>query len=129
VPARTLVTRVRTQWLQRHTDCTVVAVMRHHMSRAIAALALAATIATSGCAYTLHPERRGNSGGDVSGSMLACDLLWLIPGIIPGVVFLIVDFTSGAMYRPPSMYQAYRVGATTPVPSAPARSTPAADHR
>ncbi|CAN5490291.1 hypothetical protein BH11MYX1_BH11MYX1_24800 [soil metagenome] len=26
------------------------------------------------------------------------DLLWLIPGVVPGVVFLIVDFTSGGMY-------------------------------
>lgn len=98
-------------------------------SRALAALALAATLATSGCAYTLHPERRGNHGGDISGTMLACDLLWLIPGIIPGVVFLVVDFTSGAMYRNSSTYQAYRVGAQQPMPSAPAQSTPAADHR
>jgi hypothetical protein len=102
--------------------------MRKH-SRALAAIVLAAIISTSGCAYVLHPERRGNSGGDISGTMLACDLLWLIPGIIPGVVFLVVDFTSGAMYRNPSVYQAYRVGASKPMPSAPAHSTPAADHR
>jgi|HubBroStandDraft_6_1064221.scaffolds.fasta_scaffold137338_2 hypothetical protein len=96
--------------------------MKHHASRAFAALALAATLVSSGCAYTLHPERRGNSGGDISGSMLVGDLLWLIPGIIPGVVCLIVDFSSGAIYRYPRGYHEIRVGAVTPAPSAPAQS-------
>jgi len=53
---------------------------------------------TVGCGYILHPERRGNSGGTIDGTTLVFDLLWLIPGIVPGVVFLIVDFSSGAMY-------------------------------
>ena len=59
------------------------------------------SVATSsvGCGYVLHPERRGNNGGEVAGGTLVMDLLWLIPGVIPGVVFLIVDFTSGAAYR------------------------------
>jgi hypothetical protein len=96
--------------------------MKHHVFRAVAALVLATTIVSSGCAYTLHPERRGNSGGDISGSMLVGDLLWLIPGIIPGVVCLIVDFTSGAIYRGPGGYHEIRVGAVTPAPSAPAQS-------
>ena len=65
------------------------------------ALALAASIAAAGCAYTFHPERRGNRGGEVAGGPLVGDLLWLIPGIIPGVVFLIVDFSSGAIYIRP----------------------------
>jgi hypothetical protein len=46
----------------------------------------------------LHPERRGNSGGTISGATLVMDCLWLLAGVIPGVVFLIVDFSSGAMY-------------------------------
>jgi hypothetical protein len=68
------------------------------MTRSVAAAVLAATIAASGCAWTFHPERRGNRGGVVDGGPLVGDLLWLIPGILPGVVFLIVDFTSGAIY-------------------------------
>ncbi|HEY4238859.1 MAG TPA: hypothetical protein VGM88_03555 [Kofleriaceae bacterium] len=64
------------------------------------ALALTVTTAmsVSGCAWMLHPERRGNTGGAIDGGMLVCDILWFLPGIIPGVVFLIVDFTSGAIY-------------------------------
>lgn len=55
-------------------------------------------VSSSGCGYLLHPERRGNNGGSIDGVTLVFDLLWLIPGIIPGVVFLIVDFSSGCMY-------------------------------
>jgi hypothetical protein len=51
-----------------------------------------------GCGYILYPERRGNSGGSIDGGTLVMDCLWLLAGIIPGVIFLIVDFTSGAMY-------------------------------
>jgi hypothetical protein len=70
-------------------------------TRAIAlttALALAST--TVGCGWILYPERRGHhlNGGVIDGGTLVMDLLWLIPGIVPGVVFLIVDFTDGTMY-------------------------------
>jgi hypothetical protein len=68
-------------------------------TRAIAfSTLLAFGISSVGCGYILYPERRGNAGGTIDGGTLVMDLLWLIPGIVPGVVFLIVDFTSGAMY-------------------------------
>ncbi len=51
-----------------------------------------------GCGYILYPERRGNRGGSIDGGTLVMDCLWLLAGILPGVIFLIVDFTSGAMY-------------------------------
>jgi hypothetical protein len=66
-------------------------------TRAIA-LTTALTLAATSCGYILHPERRGQSGGTVDGGTLVMDLLWLLPGIVPGGVFLIVDFTSGAIY-------------------------------
>ena len=66
-------------------------------TRAIA-LTTALTLASTSCGYILYPERRGQSGGTIDGGTLVMDLLWLLPGIVPGVVFLIVDFTSGAMY-------------------------------
>ena len=68
-------------------------------TRAIAFSTLLAFGASSvGCGYIVYPERRGNSGGTIDGGTLVMDLLWLLPGIVPGVVFLIVDFSSGAMY-------------------------------
>lgn len=66
-------------------------------TRAIA-LTTAITLASTSCGYILYPERRGQSGGAIDGGTLVMDLLWLLPGIVPGVVFLIVDFTTGCMY-------------------------------
>jgi len=60
---------------------------------------------TLSCAYVLHPERRGTGrhGGRIDTLPLVLDCLWLIPGIIPGVVALVVDFTSGAIYGSSSL--------------------------
>ena len=66
--------------------------------RAFALTALVFLLGNLGCGYILYPERRGNRGGVIDGGTLVMDLLWLLPGIVPGVIFLIVDFTSGAMY-------------------------------
>ena len=73
--------------------------MKMNKFRGIAlATALFVFSGTVSCGYFLHPERRGNRGGHIDGVTLIFDLLWLIPGIIPGVVALAVDFSSGAIY-------------------------------
>ena len=56
--------------------------------------------ATVSCAYILHPERRnsGRTSGNLDTRSLVFDILWFLPGIIPGVIALIVDFTTGAIY-------------------------------
>jgi hypothetical protein len=83
--------------------------MNNRVSRALAALAVVAMMTS--CAYTFHPERRGNNGGEIAGAPLVGDILWFIPGIIPGVIFLVVDFTSGAIYRSPGEHHAeVRIG-------------------
>lgn len=71
--------------------------MRKQLVRVTAALLV--VVMTSGCAYFLRPEQRGNTSGPIDGWMLAGDILWFIPGIIPGVVALSVDFASGAIRR------------------------------
>jgi hypothetical protein len=53
---------------------------------------------SSGCGYFLHPERRGIQSGVIDGTTMVMDILWLIPGIIPGVIALVVDFSSGGIY-------------------------------
>jgi len=68
------------------------------ISGMLATTLLATAVAPIGCGYYLYPERRGNSS-NVDGGTLVMDLLWLLPGIIPGVIALIVDFSSGAAYR------------------------------
>lgn len=56
-------------------------------------------IGASGCGFILYPNRRGRTGGQVDIPVLIIDLLWLLPGLIPGAVCLIVDFTTGCIYR------------------------------
>lgn len=69
------------------------------VNRAIAATTMfAMTAGTSGCGYLLYPERRGQLSGRIDSGTMVMDLLWLLPGIIPGVVALVVDFSSGAIY-------------------------------
>jgi hypothetical protein len=65
---------------------------------AAATMLATTTAASAGCGYILHPERRGNQGGTIDGASLVMDLLWLLPGVVPGVVALVVDFSSGAIY-------------------------------
>ena len=56
------------------------------------------TQGSSGCGYLLHPERRGAQSGQIDSTTMVMDLLWLLPGIVPGVIALVVDFSSGAIY-------------------------------
>jgi hypothetical protein len=74
--------------------------MMNRVSRTVAGTTLLVVTATSSgsCGYFLHPERRGQQSGIIDGATMVMDLLWLLPGIIPGVVALIVDFSSGAIY-------------------------------
>jgi hypothetical protein len=53
---------------------------------------------STGCGYLLYPERKG-ARGNVDATILIFDLLWLLVGIIPGVICLAVDFTTGCIYK------------------------------
>jgi hypothetical protein len=73
--------------------------MNGRMNRAIAATTmLGMSVGPLGCGYILYPERRGAQSGVIDSGTMVMDLLWLIPGILPGVIALIVDFSSGAIY-------------------------------
>ncbi len=58
------------------------------------------TVGTStvGCGYILYPERRGIQAGTIDTATMVMDLLWLLAGVVPGVVALVVDFSSGGIY-------------------------------
>ncbi len=75
--------------------------------RAIAAGTLL-TVGTSsvGCGYLLYPERRGRQSGVIDGATMVMDCLWLLAGIVPGVVALVVDFSSGGIYAGGSRHAA-----------------------
>ncbi len=52
----------------------------------------------SSCATILYPERRGNAGGAIDVVPLVVDILLFIPGLVPGVIAIAVDFSTGAIY-------------------------------
>ena len=64
--------------------------------RAVAA-ALSLSMLSS-CATLLYPERRGNHSGAIDVVPLVVDILLFIPGLIPGVIAIAVDFSTGAIY-------------------------------
>jgi len=68
-----------------------------------------ALVGSTGCGYILHPERRGRSGGTIDGTVLIFDLLWLLPGLLPGVVALAVDFTGGGIYGSPTSIEGPKI--------------------
>lgn len=61
-------------------------------------------LSTLGCGYILYPERRNTQarGGQLDAVVLVMDLLWLIPGILPGVIALVWDGIHGSWYVPGS---------------------------
>jgi len=76
--------------------------MKRLLKHKVLALALlvALTFATINCGVLLHPERKGQKGGNIDPSALVMDCLWLIAGVVPGVVALVVDFATGGIYKP-----------------------------
>lgn len=54
---------------------------------------------STGCGYILYPERRGRTGGRIDVPILIVDILWFLPGIIPGLICILVDFSSGCIYE------------------------------
>ncbi len=55
---------------------------------------------TTSCGYILYPERRDRyGGGRLDVAVVVMDLLWLIPGVVPGVVALVVDALTGAWFE------------------------------
>src|SRR3954470_15637777 len=56
----------------------------------------------AGCGTILYPERRYQPHGEVDLKVVAMDTLGLLLFFIPGVIAFAVDFTTGAIYLPPS---------------------------
>ena len=70
--------------------------------RCLRELACLGATSLAGCAAILHPERQGNPPGPVAVGPLILDILWFIPGLVPGIVAIAVDFGTGAIYLPGS---------------------------
>ncbi len=69
------------------------------MDRRRALVSAAVLLGGTSCGYLLYPGRRGRASGRIDVPVLIIDVLWFIPGLVPGLVCLIVDFASGAIYE------------------------------
>ncbi|MCF6159664.1 MAG: hypothetical protein E3K32_14105 [wastewater metagenome] len=54
------------------------------------------------CGTILYPERRNQSAGRIDLTVALMDGLWLLVGLVPGIVAFAVDFATGAIYLPSS---------------------------
>ncbi len=78
------------------TKPTSASLTRRHLLTTGASLPV--VLGASSCGYLLYPGRRGTTSGPIDLLVLIVDLLWFLPGIIPGAICLIVDFTTGCIY-------------------------------
>ena len=62
-------------------------------------LLAAMLLSVARCGYLLHPERKGTKSGNIDPVILIMDCAWLIVFFVPGVVALVVDFTTGCIYE------------------------------
>jgi hypothetical protein len=81
--------------------------VKRQLFRSVAIVTLA--VLTS-CATIIHPERKGNRGGAVDVVPLVVDILLFIPGLIPGLIAIIVDFGTGAIYTGGGSAEVHDVG-------------------
>jgi hypothetical protein len=56
---------------------------------------------SAGCGTLMHPERKGQRGGDLDPGIVVLDAIGLLFFIIPGVIAFAVDFSNGTIYLPP----------------------------
>jgi len=63
----------------------------------VTAASVAIIFGTS-CAAIIHPEQKGNNSTPLDTVPLVVDILLFIPGLIPGVIAMVIDFGTGAIY-------------------------------
>ena len=63
-------------------------------------LAMTLFLNVAGCGYIMHPDRRGQTGGNLDPAVVLMDGIGLLLFVVPGVIAFVVDFSSGAIYYP-----------------------------
>lgn len=52
------------------------------------------------CGTLMHPERKGQRGGDIDAGIAILDGIGLLFFLIPGIIAFAVDFSNGTIYLP-----------------------------
>lgn len=55
---------------------------------------------TTACGTVMHPERKGQTGGQLDPAIVALNAVGLLFFFVPGVVAFAVDFSNGTIYLP-----------------------------
>ncbi|USD36948.1 hypothetical protein [Ferrimonas sp. SCSIO 43195] len=58
------------------------------------------SLSLGGCGTLLHPERQGQSNGQLDPAIVLLDALGLVLFVIPGIVAFGIDFHNGTIYLP-----------------------------
>ncbi|MDR5906663.1 hypothetical protein [Franzmannia qiaohouensis] len=82
---------------------TTHAAVRRWLARLVVATGVLALV---GCGTLLHPERKGQTSGDIDPRIALANGVGLLFFIIPGVVAYAVDFSNGTIYLPSGHAQA-----------------------
>jgi hypothetical protein len=73
------------------------------MKKFVTSIILASLLTSvSSCGTIIHPERKGQRGGDLDVSIVILDGIGLLFFIIPGAIAYAVDFSNGTIYLPNS---------------------------
>jgi hypothetical protein len=75
--------------------------MKNHLRTQAVLLVLVSALGLSqvNCGLILHPDRNGRKGSRVDVVAVVLDCVWLLVGIVPGVVALLIDLVTGGMYE------------------------------
>lgn len=72
-----------------------------NMKKPMVLLAVAAfVIQLTACGTIIHPERKGQSAGQLDPSIVVLNAVGLLFFLVPGVVAFAVDFNNGSIYLP-----------------------------
>lgn len=74
--------------------------IRRRTKAAALSLSLALVLQTTACGFILHPERKGQTGGQIDPAIAILDGIGLLLFIIPGAIAFGVDFYHGTIYLP-----------------------------
>jgi hypothetical protein len=68
---------------------------------------------TSSCGTLMHPERKGQTGGQIDVGVAVLDGIGLLFFLVPGIIAFAVDFSNGTIYLPGGAVGALEIPETT----------------
>ncbi len=74
--------------------------MKKMFGKIVSVAVIASMLFATACGTIMYPERRGQDKGDLDTNIVIGNALFLLLGVIPGVVAFAVDYSTGALYLP-----------------------------